>query len=65
MKKRHVPIPKNASQFQRIVCAECGESQTVYSHASTQVMCNSCGNAISEPTGAKALLHGSVSETVG
>jgi len=64
MKKSHVPIPEPASRFQKISCNECGETQVVYSHSSTRVMCNSCGNLLSEPTGAKAWLHGSVSETL-
>jgi small subunit ribosomal protein S27e len=61
MKKDHIEIPKPASKFQKVNCNECGELQVLYSHASTQVACNSCGNAISEPTGSKAQLNGKIS----
>ena len=53
MKKDHIEIPKPSSKFQKVNCNECGELQ-VYSHASTPVACNSCGNTIAEPTGSKA-----------
>ena len=61
MKKDHVGIPKPSSKFQEVNCNECGEMQVVYSHASTLVTCNTCGNTIAEATGSKALLHGKVS----
>lgn len=64
MKKDHIEIPKPASKFQKISCSECGEQQVIYSHASTQIACNSCGNVISEPTGSKAKIYGKVSGTV-
>jgi len=54
MKKDHIEIPKPSSKFQKVDCGECGEQQIVYSHASTIVACNSCGNTIAEPRGSKA-----------
>ena len=64
MKKEHEDIPKPSSRFQNVACRECGETQVVYSHASTHVTCNSCGNTIAEPTGAVARLQGKVSGNV-
>ena len=61
MKKGHIEIPKPASKFQKVNCEECGELQILYSHASTVVSCNSCGNTISEPTGSKAKINGKIS----
>ena len=61
MKKDHIGIPKPSSKFQKVNCNECGELQVVYSHASTEVSCNSCGNTISGPTGSKALINGKIS----
>ena len=61
MKKEHEPVPKPTSKFHKVECRECGETQVVYSHASTAVTCNSCGNKIAEPTGALAKIHGKVS----
>ena len=60
MKKDHIEIPKPASKFQKVDCGECGEQQVVYSHASTPVACNSCGNTIAEPTGSKAKINGKI-----
>lgn len=64
MKKSHIEVPRPSSEFQKIICDECGETQVVYSHASTQVACNSCGNTIAEPTGSKAMINGKVSGSV-
>lgn len=61
MKKDHIEIPRPSSRFQKVICNECGETQVVYSHASTAVACNSCGNAIAEATGSKAMINGRVS----
>jgi small subunit ribosomal protein S27e len=58
MKKDHVEIPSPNSKFLKINCKECGELQIVYSHASTQVTCNSCGNVIAKPRGSKAKFFG-------
>ena len=60
MKKAHIEVPKPSSRFQRVNCNECGEMQVVYSHASTPVTCNSCGNTIAEATGSKAKINGKV-----
>ena len=61
MKKNHISIPKPASTFLKVACGECGEVQVVYSHASTLITCNSCGNEIATPTGAVAKLNGKIS----
>ncbi len=61
MKKDHVEIPKPSSTFQKVNCNECGELQVVYSHASTLVTCNSCGNTIAKATGSKAEINGKIS----
>ena len=63
MKKDHIEIPVPSSQFQNISCNECDEIQVIYSHASTKVACNSCGNTIAEPTGSKAIMNGKVSSS--
>ena len=60
MKKDHIPIPSPSSTFQKVSCQECEETQVVYSHATTQVICNSCGNVLTESTGSKTVMHGRV-----
>ncbi len=64
MKKDHIGIPKPTSIFHKVSCAECDEIQVVYSHASTLVACNSCGNTIAEPTGSKAKINGKILDSV-
>ena len=63
MKKDHVEIPRPSSKFQKVICDECGETQVVYSHASTLVACNSCGNTIAEAAGSKAKIYGKISDS--
>jgi len=58
MKKDHILIPEPKSKFLKINCKECGELQIVFSHASTSVTCNSCGNIIAKPTGGIAKIFG-------
>ncbi len=60
MQKDHIESPKPSSRFQKVNCDECGEIQVVYSHASTVVVCNSCGNNIAEPSGSKAKINGKI-----
>jgi len=64
MKKDHIPIPIPSSKFLKIDCKECGEQQIVFSHVSTDVTCNSCGNAIAKPMGSKAKFFGKLSGSV-
>jgi small subunit ribosomal protein S27e len=60
MKKDHIPIPVPSSRFQKVTCKECEETQVVYSHATTPVTCNSCGNLLTESTGSKTIFSGQV-----
>ena len=64
MKKAHISIPEPNSRFQKVKCAQCEEEQIIYSHTSTVIKCNSCGNTIAEPTGSKAKIFGKVSERI-
>ncbi len=63
MKKSHISVPSPSSKFLKVECAECNETQSVYSHATTVVTCNSCGNTIATPTGSLANVHGSVKDS--
>lgn len=60
MKKDHIPIPEPSSRFQKISCKECDALQVVYSHATTPVTCNSCGNTLTKSTGSKTIFFGQV-----
>ncbi|CAI9832639.1 MAG: 30S ribosomal protein S27e [Nitrosopumilus sp.] len=60
MRKAHVGVPEPSSRFQNAKCSSCGEVQVVYSHATTRVNCNSCGNALATATGSKARIDGEI-----
>ena len=51
MKKEHILDPKPSSKFLKVNCKECEQENIVYSHATTAIMCKSCGNIITKPTG--------------
>ena len=58
-RKRLVQGPN--AYFMDVRCPQCKCITVVYSHASSQVVCNSnkCGRLLSKPTGGKArLVHG-------
>jgi len=61
MKRTHIPIPKPNSKFNKIICNECGEQQVVYSHVTTAITCNSCGNVLAKSTGSLAKINGRIS----
>ncbi len=61
MKRTHIPTPKPNSKFNKVNCNECGEQQVVYSHVTTEITCNSCGNVIARPTGSLARINGKIS----
>ncbi|KAA6362904.1 MAG: putative 40S ribosomal protein S27, partial [Streblomastix strix] len=52
--KRLVQSPN--SYFLDIKCQGCQKIMTVFSHASSQVICGNCGNVVCTPTGGKAKL---------
>ena len=64
MRRERILIPEPSSKFLKVNCKECEEENIVYSHASTSVMCKSCGNIIAKPTGSKAQIIGKISETL-
>ena len=63
MKKDHILIPTPRSSFQNIKCGECNEEQIVFSHNTTEVICNSCGNVLSKATGSIAQINGKILES--
>lgn len=49
--KRMVPAPN--SYFMDVKCGGCNETNTVFSHAQTTILCNNCKNVLAKPTGGK------------
>lgn len=60
MKKDHIPIPEPSSKFQKVSCHECQTVRIIYSHATTPVTCNSCGNIMTKSTGSKTIIFGEI-----
>lgn len=51
---------KRRPTFLRVRCAECGNEQLIFSHASSAVKCQVCGNTLSTPRGGKAEVKATV-----
>ncbi|HLH45279.1 MAG TPA: 30S ribosomal protein S27e [bacterium] len=47
-------VPKPHSRFYDVKCKECGNTQTIFSHAAMEVKCLICGAVLAKPTGGKA-----------
>jgi small subunit ribosomal protein S27e len=58
-------IPRPSSRFIRVRCLSCESEQLVFSHASHEVKCRTCGEVIVVPTGGKAEIKGSVTAVLG
>ena len=58
-------IPRPTSRFLRVRCISCESEQIVFSHTSTLVQCQTCGEILSEPTGGKARIKGVVIAVLG
>ncbi len=50
--------------FIRVECPDCGNEQTLFDRASTDVSCAVCGSTLATPTGGKATLTGEVVDVV-
>jgi small subunit ribosomal protein S27e len=52
-------MPEN---FLRVECGECGNEQTIFSHAATEVECLVCGEVLAHPQGGKVDVNGDIVE---
>ena len=53
-------LPKPSSKFLRVKCPDCGNEQTLFSHATNSVYCNVCGAILAKPTGGKVEVKGEI-----
>jgi small subunit ribosomal protein S27e len=58
-------VPRPTSRFLRVKCAGCESEQVVFSHATHEIKCRTCGEVIVKPTGGKALIKGTVQTVLG
>jgi small subunit ribosomal protein S27e len=60
MKKENILIPKPRSNFLSVRCTSCQEKQVIYSHATSDINCKSCGNPIAKKAGGKSEILGEI-----
>jgi small subunit ribosomal protein S27e len=60
MKKENILIPKPKSNFLSVQCKSCQEKQVIFSHATSDVNCKSCGNPIAKKTGGRVAILGEI-----
>lgn len=65
MRKTRILIPEPKSRFLRVKCPNCGNEQTIFSHATFPVRCLSCGTQLAYPTGGKAKIVGEIVRILG
>ena len=65
VKKRQILIPQPRSRFLLVRCPNCGNEQTVFSHATFQIRCVVCGIQLVEPRGGKAKILGQIIRVLG
>ncbi|MFB6190652.1 MAG: 30S ribosomal protein S27e [Candidatus Nanohaloarchaea archaeon] len=51
-----------AREFYRVECQECGNEQTIFSRASSEVECLVCGEVLATPQGGRAEVQAEVIE---
>ncbi|TRO53914.1 30S ribosomal protein S27e [Candidatus Bathyarchaeota archaeon] len=58
-------IPRPSSRFLRVRCISCESEQIIFSHSSTKILCQTCGETLAEPTGGKAKINAPVIAVLG
>ena len=55
---------RKPSRFITIKCSGCENEQIVYSHATTNVKCSVCNQTIAESSGGRAVINGTIVNTL-
>ena len=58
-------IPRPTSNFYKVRCLTCENEQIIFSHASSEVLCQACEEVLAKPTGGKAKILGSIIDELG
>jgi small subunit ribosomal protein S27e len=64
MRRNNIMIPRPRSNFLSVQCVRCEEQKVLFSHATMDVFCNSCGEPIAKKTGARANILGKIINTL-
>ncbi len=49
-----------SSAFYKVKCKKCGMESIIYSHATSKINCEGCGEVLAVPTGGKAIIYGEI-----
>ena len=60
MKKHKILIVQPKSSFLLVKCIKCGAERVIFSHSTSRVHCDVCGELLVEPTGGKAKIYGEI-----
>ncbi len=60
MRKERILIPKPRSAYLLIKCSNCGNEQAVFSSSTVDIKCKICDSLISQRTGGKAKIFGTI-----
>ena len=58
-------IPRPTSRFLRVRSISCESEQILFSHSSTLVRCQTCGEVLAEPTGGKSKINAAIISVLG
>jgi small subunit ribosomal protein S27e len=56
-------MTETKSKFMKVECKNCGNTQTVFDHAATEVKCLVCDKTLVAPTGGISKVNGEVKRT--
>ncbi|MDI6724392.1 MAG: 30S ribosomal protein S27e [Methanobacterium sp.] len=57
-------IGTHRSNFLRVKCLDCGNQQTVFDHAASNVQCIICGKTLVKPKGGKSKIVAQIIEVL-
>jgi small subunit ribosomal protein S27e len=64
MRRDNIMIPKPRSNFLSVQCIKCEEQKVIFSHATMDIFCKSCGELIAKKTGSRANVLGKIISTL-
>jgi small subunit ribosomal protein S27e len=64
MRRDNIMIPKPRSNFLSVQCLRCEEQKVIFSHATMDLFCKSCGESIAKKTGARANILAKIINTL-
>ena len=59
-----VMMGNHRSNFLKVKCLDCGNQQTVFDHAASNVQCIICGKTLVKPKGGKSVIVAQIVEVL-